>query len=135
MRFKNDYLDFLSGYSEAFLGVLQIVSPQWSLFWYTAFIEVEISSQDLRDQRPNLGFSTLTKMSYTFLNIIYIDEFLFKWVVGFEEVLKRTPFTPSMTYRTFNCIRVLNTSIFYRFFPLSISSSTPNSVSKQWGLT
>ena len=69
MRFKNDYLD-LSGYSEAFFGVLHIVSPQWSLFWYTEFMDVEISLQDFKDHRPNLGFSTLTKSSNTFLNII-----------------------------------------------------------------
>ena len=60
----------LSLYSEAFFGVLQIVSPQWSLFWYTEFMDVEISLHDLRFQRPNVGFSTFTISSYIRLSNI-----------------------------------------------------------------
>ena len=67
-------------------------------------MDVATSSQDLRDQRPNIGFSALTKRSYTFLNIIYKGWFLFKWVLGFEEVIKRTSFATSVTYRTLDCV-------------------------------
>jgi len=94
-------------------------------------MDVATSSQDLRDQRPNIGFSALTKRSYTFLNIIYKGWFLFKWILGFEEVLKRTPFTASVTYRTFECVGFRDTG----FFPLSIGSSSFNGVNKDRSLT
>jgi hypothetical protein len=87
-------------------------------------MDVATSLHDLSDQRPNLGLSTLTKSSNTFLNIIYIGGCVFKWVVRFEEVLKWTPFTTSVTYRTCECIR---------FFPLSIGSPSSNGVNNDWG--
>jgi hypothetical protein len=92
-------------------------------------MDVATSLHDLSDQRPNLGLSTLTKSSNTFLNIIYIGGCVFKWVVRFEEVLKWTPFTTSVTYRTCECIRFLDT----RFFPLSIGSLSSNGVNNDWG--
>jgi hypothetical protein len=98
-------------------------------------MDVEISLQDFRDQRPNIGLSTLTKSSNTFLNIIYIGRDVFKCVVRFEEVLKWTPFTASVTYCTCDCIRFLDTRFFHGFFPLSIGSSSSNGVNKDWGLT
>ena len=122
MRFKNDYLD-LSGYSDAFFGVLHIVSPQWSLFWYTEFIEAANSSQDLSDHRPNLGFSVLKNISISFLIIIYNGRGIFKYIFLFKKVIKWTPFTAFMTYRTCKCVRILRT----RFFSLTICPSSNNS--------
>ncbi len=94
-------------------------------------MDVATSLQDFRDQRPNIGFSTLTKSSKTFLNIIYIGRDVFKWLIRFEKVIKGTPFTTSVTYRTCECIGFRDT----RFFPLSIGSSSFNSINKDWGLT
>jgi len=42
-------------------------------------MDVEISLQDFRDQRPNTGLSTLIKRSNTFLNIIYNERLVFKY--------------------------------------------------------
>jgi hypothetical protein len=92
-------------------------------------MDVATSLHDLSDQRPNLGLSTLIKRSKTFLNIIYFGWDVFKWFIGFEKVLKWTPFAASMTYRTVECIRFLDT----RFFPLSICSFSFNDVNTGWG--
>jgi hypothetical protein len=43
-------------------------------------MDVEISLQDFRDQRPNIGFSTLIKRSKTFLNIILNGRVIFKFL-------------------------------------------------------
>jgi hypothetical protein len=59
-------------YSEAFFGVLQIVSPQWSRFWYTELIDVAISLHDFRDHLPNLGFSVFNRLSKSVLKIIIL---------------------------------------------------------------
>ena len=63
-------LSFISLYSEAFFGVLHITSPQWSLFWYTEFIEVVSSWHVFVFHRPNMGLSTFIKRSRSRL-IIY----------------------------------------------------------------
>jgi hypothetical protein len=98
-------------------------------------MDVATSLQDFRDQRPNIGFSTLTKSSKTFLNIIYIGRDVFKWLIRFEKIIKGAPFTTSVTYRTCECISVLDTRFFHGFFPLSIGSSSSKGVNKDWGLT
>ena len=94
-----------------------------------------MSLHDFSFHRPNVGLSTLNKSSNTFLNIIYIGRELLKFVFRFEEVIKWTTFTTSMTYRTIECVSILDTGFFHELFPLSIGSSSSIGTNDDRGLT
>ena len=70
-----------------------------------------------------MGFSVLKNISISFLIIIYNGRGIFKYVFLFKKVIKWTPFTASMTYRTCKCVRILRT----RFFSLTICPSSNKS--------
>lgn len=105
-----------------FLGVLHIISPQWSLFWYTELIDVAISLHDFKLHLPNTGFSLFNRLSSSLLKIIFILTFvIFKGVYlrqffMFKKGIEWAIRTSSMTYRTCECVGILDTRFFRKLF-------------------